>query len=86
VLAPKANAVVERMVRTFRRECLDHVIVLNEDQLLTILSEFVAYYNRDWPHRSLGLSTPEVRDRCKSGVLRRHSILGGLNNSYELAA
>jgi hypothetical protein len=62
VLAPRANAVAERMVRTFRRECLDHLIVLNEDQLLTILSEFVAFYNRDRPHRSLGLKTPEVRD------------------------
>jgi len=33
-----ANAVAERMVRTFRRECLDHVIVLNEHHLLRILS------------------------------------------------
>jgi len=47
VLAPTANAVAERKVRTFRRECLDHLIVLNQDQLLTILNEFVAYYNRD---------------------------------------
>jgi transposase InsO family protein len=86
VLAPKANAVAERMVRTFRRECLDHLIVLNEDQLLRILSEFVAYYNRDRPHRSLGLGTPEVRDRPKSGVLRCHPILGGLHHSYEWAA
>jgi putative transposase len=86
VLAPKANAVAERMVRTFRRECLDHLIVLNQDQLLTILREFVAYYNRDRPHRSLGLGTPEVRDRRKSGVLRCHSILGGLHHSYEWAA
>ena len=86
VLAPRANAVAERMVRTFRRECLDHLIVLNEDQLLTILSEFVAYYNRDQPHRSLGLRTPEVRDRPKSGVLRSRPILGGLHHSYEWAA
>jgi len=44
-----------RGVRTFRRECLDHLILLNQDQLLTILNEFVADYNRDRPHRSLGL-------------------------------
>ena len=70
VLAPKANAVAERMVRTLRRECLDHVIVLNEEQILTILSDFAAYYIRDRQLRSLGLGRPEVRDRCKSGVLR----------------
>jgi transposase InsO family protein len=86
VLAPKANAVAERMVRTFRRECLDHLIVLNEHQLLGILSEFVAYYNRDRPHRSLGLRTPEDRDRCKSGVLSCRSILGVRHHSYEWAA
>jgi transposase InsO family protein len=86
VLAPQANAVAERMVRTFRRECLEHLIVLNEDQLLRILSEFVAYYNRDRPHRSLGLGTPEVRDRPKSAVLRCYPILGGLHHSYEWAA
>jgi transposase InsO family protein len=86
VLAPKANAVAERTVRTFRRECLDHLLVLNEDQLVRILSEFVAYYNRDRPHRSLNLGTPEARDRPKSGVLRCHPILGGLHHSYEWAA
>jgi len=86
VLAPKANAVAERMVRTFRRECLDHLIVLNEHQLLRVLSDFVAYYNRDRPHRSLGLRTPEARDRPKSGALRCHPILGGLHHSYEWAA
>jgi transposase InsO family protein len=86
VLAPKANAVAERMVRTFRQECLDHLIVLNEEQLVRILSEFVAYYNQDRPHRSLNLGTPEARDRPKSGVLRCHPILGGLHHSYEWAA
>src|SRR5712691_4321354 len=45
-----------------------------------------AYYNRDRPHGSLGLGTPEVRDRRKSGVLRCHSVLGGLHHSYEWAA
>jgi len=84
VLAPKANAVAERMVRTLRWECLDHVIVLNEEQILTILSDFAAYYIRDRPLRSLGLGRPEVRDRCTSGVLRCHSLLGGLHHSYGL--
>jgi hypothetical protein len=33
--APLANSVAERVVRTFRQECLDHIIVLNEQHLLT---------------------------------------------------
>ena len=44
VMAPSANAVAECMVGTFRRECLDHPIVLNEPQLQSLLREFVAYY------------------------------------------
>jgi hypothetical protein len=48
----------ERMVGTFRRECLDHLIVVDERQLQCLLREFVAYYNRDRSHRSLVLRTP----------------------------
>ena len=36
--APLANAVAERVVRTLRQECLDHVIVLNERHLLALCS------------------------------------------------
>ncbi len=86
IQAPKANAVAERMVETFRRECLDHMIVLNEDQLKATLREFVAYYNRDRPHRSLRLETPEVSERRKVGMLCCRPILSGLHHSYEWAA
>ena len=85
-MAPRANAVAERIVGTFRRECLDHLIVLNEQQLRSVLSEFVAYYNRDRPHRSLALMTPEVRDLRPFGKLVCRPILGGLHHSYEWAA
>jgi transposase InsO family protein len=46
--APRANAVAER------------VIVLNEQHLRSVLTEFVRYYNQDRPHRTLRLQTPEV--------------------------
>jgi len=85
-MAPKPNAVAQRTVGTFRRECLDHLIVLNKQQLQSIVSEFVAYYNRDRPHRSLALRTPEVRERPKAGELLCRPILGGLHHSYEWAA
>ena len=52
--APNANAVGERIVRTIRTECLDHLIVFDERHLRAVLAEFADYYNRDRPHRSLG--------------------------------
>jgi putative transposase len=45
VRSPRANAIAERLIGTLRRECLDHVIVLDDQHLASILREFVAYYN-----------------------------------------
>src|SRR5262249_42871868 len=39
--APLMNAVVERFLGSVRRECLDHVFVLSERQLLRVLREYV---------------------------------------------
>jgi len=86
IRAPRANAIAERLVETFRRECLDHLIVLNENHLQAILAEFVAYYNRDRPHRSLRLQTPELRERVMGRTLGCRPILGGLHHSYAWAA
>jgi len=41
--APLANSVAERVVRSFRQECPDHVIVLNERHLVALLTEFVRF-------------------------------------------
>ncbi len=86
VRAPRANAIAERMVETFRRECLDHLVILNDEHLYLILKEFIAYYNRDRPHRGLRLETPEVRARPQGGVLHSQAILRGLHHTYEWAA
>ena len=59
VRAPQANAIAERCIGTVRRECLDHLIVINERHLRAVLREDVAYYNRNRPHRSLGLEPPD---------------------------
>lgn len=59
----KANAHAERWVRTVRRECLDHLLVLSRRHLNAVLAEFVEHYNRARPHRSLGLDTPESGSR-----------------------
>jgi putative transposase len=95
VRAPTANAFCERLVGTIRRECLDFVILLNENQLRCILREWVAHYNRGRPHASLGPGIPdrwaeqhpEQTDRHRLPVGQRVSstaILGGLHHEYRL--
>ena len=86
VRAPRANAVVERVIGTLRRECLDHLIVLDERHLTSVLAEFVRYYNEDRPHRTLGLQTPELRPRPTAGPIRSRPVLNGLHHVYERAA
>jgi len=43
--APKANSFCERFLGSVRRECLDHLFILGERQLWTILKEYIAYFN-----------------------------------------
>jgi len=84
--APKANAIAERVIGTLRRECLDHVIVLDEPHLRSVLAEFVRYYNQERPHRTLGLQTPHLKVRPTTGVVRSWPVLNGLHHVYERAA
>ena len=86
VRAPRANAVAERVIGTLRRECLDHLIILNESHLRAVLAEFVRYYNRERPHRTLRLEPPHPVIRSSTGTISRQSVLGGLHHTYERAA
>jgi putative transposase len=43
--APQANGVAERFVRTAPTECLDWLLVLNQQHLERILEVFVNHYN-----------------------------------------
>ena len=90
--APQANGVAERFVRTARTECLDSLLVLNQDHLERILAVFVDHYNGHRPHRALSLAPPEPRRPAAtvsaSGtahVLRRDR-LGGVVHEYVRAA
>jgi transposase InsO family protein len=89
VRAPRANAIAERVVRTLRNECLDHVVVVNEAHLRAVLREFAAYYNVERPHRSLELEpplAPHQQRAAGSGRISARSVLGGLHHVYERAA
>jgi transposase InsO family protein len=87
--SPRANAVAERVIRTLRQECLDHVLVLGERHLEAVLTEYVHFYNSDRPHRSLGLTPPlsTARGPCApSGPVVARPVLGGLHHVYSRAA
>jgi putative transposase len=86
IRSPRANAVVERVIGTLRRECLDHLIILDEQHLVSVLGEFLAYYNSDRPHRTLGLQTPELRPCPMAGPIRSRPVLNGLHHVYERVA
>jgi transposase InsO family protein len=83
--SPWANAVAERIIGTLRRECLDHMLI-DEQHLSSVLREFVAYYNQDRPHRTLGLQTPELRLRPTTGPIQSRPVLNGLHHAYERVA
>ena len=83
------NAYAERVVVTLRRDCTDHVIVLNERHLLRILCEYVdRYYNVARPHLSLEGNAPIPRRRESTPAVRLKATpaLGGLHHCYERAA
>ena len=84
---PWQNPFVERIIGSIRRECTDHVIVLNEGHLRSVLSSYFEYYHSDRTHLSLGKDTPKGRPiqrrpagKCKIIDLPR---IGGLHHRYE---
>ncbi len=81
---PVMNAYAERVIGTIRRECTDHMIVLNEEHLRRILRQYVDYYNRNRTHRSLDMDAPVHRasDPPENGPIRSEAILGGLHHKY----
>jgi len=94
--SPKANAFIERLNGTLRRECLDHVIALNERHLLRILREYAAHYSEARPHMALGPGIPNppphlpVEPNARRHALPegfeiiRKPVLGGLHHEYRL--
>ena len=88
VRAPMANAFAERFVRTVRKECLDHILVLGDRHLARILREYTRHYNQERPHRGLSLETPEPKPGTDQGCgdIVRVARLGGLINEYHRIA
>ena len=87
--APKANAICERTIGSLKRECLDHMLILNRYQLKRILNEYTAYYNNKRAHQGIEQRIPR---RFEDGIqlnqirlvrtVKSRPVLGGLHHHY----
>jgi hypothetical protein len=79
---------VERVIGTIRRECLDHVIVLNEVSLYRHVKSFLTYYHESRTHLSLCRDAPERRSvhPPEVGAVLAIPQVGGLHHRYERRA
>src|SRR5262249_37039963 len=59
--SPWQRAYVERVIGSIRKECLDHVIVFNEESLRRTLRAYFSYYHRSRLHLSLDKDSPDAR-------------------------
>jgi transposase InsO family protein len=94
VRIPRMNAIMERWVRTCRRELLDRTLILNQRHLLHALREYEAFYNEHRPHQGIANARPlaplpePITDPKQLTRLdiRRRDRLGGILHEYKHAA
>jgi len=87
VASQRANACAERLVRTTRQDCLDHILVVLQGHLESVLDEYLLYYNESRPHRGLQLDRPMPRPKDPIvGNIAGRDILDGIVHEYDRAA
>lgn len=79
---PEQNGYIESFIKTFKTECLNHVILQSEAQLRYVVNEFLIYYNRERPHSGLGGKIIRPWPQDPDGDIQEFSRLGGLLKSY----
>jgi hypothetical protein len=79
---------VERVIGSVRRECLDHVIVVNAAGLQRVLTEYVAYSMHSRMHLALGKDAQISRPVMPTtvGRITATSPVGGLHHRYDRSA
>ena len=82
--SPWQNPYAERVIGSVRRECLDHVIILNEVHLRQLLKQYFNYYHRSRTHLSLAKDAPEPRtvEPPDNGDVVEIPEVGGLHHRY----
>lgn len=71
--SPWQSPNVDRLIDSIRRDCLDHVIVLNQTHLHRLLQDYFAYYHRWRTHLGLHKDAPELR-RVHNGCRKAKSL------------
>ncbi len=86
--SPWQNPFVERMIGSIRRECLDHLTVIDERHLRRILASYFDYYHRSRTHLSLDKGSPVPRsvESANAGEVIALPQVGGLHHRYERLA
>jgi putative transposase len=82
--SPWQNPYVERLIGTLRRDCLDHIVVLNENHLRRLLRDYLLYYHHARTHLSLDKDAPEPRlvEHPDQGGIVEIPMVGGLHHRY----
>ena len=86
--SPWQNPYAERLIGSIRRECLNHVIVINDKHLRRILKGYFRYYLNSRTHLSLEKDAPEPRkiQAPELGRIIEIPEVGGLHHRYERRA
>jgi transposase InsO family protein len=84
--SPWQNCYVERLIGSIRRECLNHVVILNARHLKRTLTSYFDYYQRSRTHLALGKDCPTPRAVLAQGSIIRIPYLGGLHHCYKRIA
>lgn len=86
--SPWQNAYAERVIGSIRRECLNHVIVVNEIGLSRILKQYLVYYHQSRTHLSLAKDSPQPRpiEPLPLGPIVASPQVGGLHHRYDRRA
>ena len=86
--SPWQNPYVERMIGSIRRECLNHLVVFNDNHLRRILKSYFRYYHESRTHLSLDKDAPVTREIQANKLERIVPIrqVGGLHHRYERRA
>jgi putative transposase len=85
--SPWQNPYVERVIGSIRRECLDHVIIVNQRHLRRILRAYLAYYHRSRTHLALAKDAPDRRESSSGGgTIVVTPEVRGLHHRYDRLA